>query len=60
MNRRTFLKTSAGAGALWLATPTAPSAEASSVPGDSELLARAKEQIEKHRKGDGAVLVRDA
>jgi GH35 family endo-1,4-beta-xylanase len=60
MNRRTFLRISAGAGGVWLARPASRSAESSSTSDEAGLLARAKEQIEKHRKGDGVVAVRDA
>jgi len=59
MNRRTFLKTS-GAGACWLAAPGLRGAEPNSTADEAELLSRAKEQIEKHRKGDGVIVVRDA
>lgn len=60
MNRRTFLQTTAGAAALlgggfaWTAQPSQTALD------DNELLAQARERIEKHRKADGVVAVRGA
>ena len=59
MNRRTFLKTTAGAAGLlttrpvWCAEATKPKLS------DEEILAQCRTRIEKHRKSDGAIVLRD-
>lgn len=58
MNRRTFLKSTAATTAL-ISTRHVWSAETTSTP-DDDLLALAKERIERHRKGDGVIAVRNA
>jgi endo-1,4-beta-xylanase len=58
MNRRAFLKTGASATALFLTTP-GWSADESGVS-DREILDESKALIETHRKGDGAILIRDS
>jgi GH35 family endo-1,4-beta-xylanase len=56
MNRRTFLRSTAGATPLVLAKPGL--LLAAQEDGDTELLAQAEAGIAKHRQGDGVILVR--
>lgn len=62
MNRRTFLQTTAGAAAL-LARPRVWSQDRSRSNSDlsnDDVLAQAKDRIERYRQGSGAVVVRGA
>jgi endo-1,4-beta-xylanase len=59
VNRREFLRTGAAATALLLTTPSWQARAAERRPADEEVLAQAKERIEKHRKVDGQILVRN-
>lgn len=58
MNRRAFLRTGAATTALLFAAPAWCAEE--SAPPDSEILKGAPASIERHRKGDGTVLVQDS
>lgn len=58
MNRRTFLKTTA-ASALFLSPKAIVAGPAKDTPSDEEILARCRARIEKHRKGRGAIILRD-
>jgi endo-1,4-beta-xylanase len=58
-NRRAFLKTT-GAAALVLTGGALVAASAQDKPGDDEILAQCRERIEKHRKGRGVIVLRDA
>ena len=60
MNRRNFLKTTAATATLLATRRGWSAAQAKSAPGDDEILAQAKERIEKHRQGDGVIVVRGA
>lgn len=60
MNRRTFLKAFAATSAFGLVKPASSAETTRSAFSDAELLACAKDRIEKHRKGDGFVIVRNA
>lgn len=60
VNRRAFLKAGASSSVLLLSHPAWCAQKSSPKPTDGEILARSGERIEKHRKGDGAILVRDA
>lgn len=57
MNRRTFLRCSAAAAGVILAP--AGRAANETPPTDEEILAEGKARIEKHRKGEGVLVVRD-
>lgn len=59
MNRRSFLQ-STGATAAWFALRPAGAAESAATPSDDELLAQARERIQRHRRGPGVVAVFDA
>ncbi len=61
MNRRNFVKAGAASTALLLIQPAwAAEKKAKNEAPDAEILSQTKERIEKHRKGDGTILVRDA
>jgi endo-1,4-beta-xylanase len=60
VNRRTFLKTSAGTTALLLSHPAWCAPKENPNPSDGEILAQSGDRIEQHRKGDGTITVRDA
>ena len=60
VNRRTFLRAGAGSVALLLSHPAWCTAREDAKPTDGEILAQSAERIERHRKGDGTILVRDA
>ena len=60
VNRRTFLKAGASAGALLLSHPAWCADPDKSKPSDEDILAQTKARIERHRQGDGTVIVRDA
>ncbi len=57
-NRRTFLKTTSGAAALFLTPPLWSSEKPAAKLTDQELLSQARERIEKHRQGPGVIVVR--
>jgi len=60
MDRRTFLKTT-GTSATWLMTRPAWAAEGqASALSNDEILARAKERIDQHRKAAGVITLRGA
>lgn len=59
MNRRFFLQTVTSASALCAARPIL-AAESAASPSPDDLLAEARERIQKHRRGPGVVVVRDA
>jgi GH35 family endo-1,4-beta-xylanase len=59
MNRRSFLQTTS-ATAAWFALRPAHAAESAAKPSDDDLLAEARERIQRHRRGPGVVVVRDA
>jgi GH35 family endo-1,4-beta-xylanase len=59
MNRRSFLRTT-GATAAWFTLRPVSAADATATPSDDDLLAEARERIQKHRRGPGAVVVLDA
>ncbi len=56
MNRRAFLQATAASATLLTANPAWSAARP--VPEDGDLLADARERIQKHRQGDGVVCVR--
>jgi GH35 family endo-1,4-beta-xylanase len=59
MNRRTFLKTTAAS--AFLLGPIARGAEPSPAkPTDAEILAQCQARIERHRKSDGVLVLRDS
>jgi endo-1,4-beta-xylanase len=60
MNRRTFLKTSTGAAALFVFRPLSGAATATTASSDDDLLAQAEQRIENHRRADGVIAVRGA
>ena len=60
MNRRAFLKSSGAATALVLASPTWAAPKPQPTRSDEDILASTPELIERHRKGDGSILVHDA
>ena len=60
MNRRTFLKAGAGTTALLLSHPAWCAPKDTSNPTDDEILAQSKARIERHRQGDGIILVQTA
>jgi len=60
MNRRTFLRTGASAGLLLFARPAWARDKPVSSPNDAEILQECGGRIEKNRKGDGLVAVRNA
>jgi GH35 family endo-1,4-beta-xylanase len=60
MNRRTFLKNTAGSAALLLSRPAWSADATPAGPSNEEILAQTKDRIERHRKGDGVVVVRGA
>lgn len=60
MNRREFLKTGGGVGALLLSAPVLCIGAEQASPDTRETLAEAAARIEKHRKGNGMITVRDA
>ncbi|MBI2925706.1 MAG: endo-1,4-beta-xylanase [Verrucomicrobia bacterium] len=59
MNRRNFLRTTAGTAGLLLTAPAWRTEAQPAKPSDDEILAQTKDRIEKHRKGDGVIVVRD-
>ena len=60
MNRRTFLKTTAGTTALLMSRPLRGAGQSPKPLSNEELLAQAKARIEQHRKSNGLVTVRNA
>jgi GH35 family endo-1,4-beta-xylanase len=60
VNRRTFLRAGTATTALLLSHPAWCAQKAQPKPTDDEILAQTKARIERHRKGDGTVTVRDA
>jgi GH35 family endo-1,4-beta-xylanase len=60
VNRRAFLKAGSSAAALLLSHPAWCVAKEGPKPTDGEILVQCGERIERHRKGDGAIIVRDA
>ncbi|MBN2506999.1 MAG: endo-1,4-beta-xylanase [Verrucomicrobia bacterium] len=62
LNRRVFLKTTAAGAVLLGAAPARTADRRPDGPGagDDEILARCKDRIEKHRKGEGVIAVRGA
>ena len=60
MNRRTFLKAGAATTTLLCCRPAWAAPEPAQQPSDEEVLASTKDLIEKHRKADGAILLRDS
>jgi endo-1,4-beta-xylanase len=60
MNRRAFLKTSAGAVLLCSVPSWSATTAEGAAPSDDDILAEAKERIEKHRRADGILLARGA
>jgi endo-1,4-beta-xylanase len=60
VNRRTFLKAGAGSAAWLLSQPAWCAQREKPQPSDSDILARTGKRIERHRKGDGVIVVRDA
>ncbi len=60
MNRRDFLKTGGGSAALLLSASTWCAAAEKAAADDNDILAEARSLIEKHRKGNGIISVRDA
>ena len=59
MNRRSFLRTTAGTTGFLLAAPAWGAEPQPAKPSDDEILAQTKDRIEKNRKGDGVIVVRD-
>jgi len=60
MNRRAFLKSTAGLTALLTVRPVWSADKPKPKPTDDEILAQCKARIEEHRKGDGLIVLRDA
>ena len=60
MNRRTFLQSGAMTAALFCLRPVWAASADKKLFTDAEILARTDERIEKHRMGDGSVVVRDS
>jgi GH35 family endo-1,4-beta-xylanase len=60
MNRRAFLKASTGAAVGLLSTSALCAGKKHGETSDEDILAQASERIEKHRKGQGNIAVRDA
>ena len=60
MNRRTFLRDGAGSAALLLSLPAWCAPKQKPKLADSDILGQCGERIERHRKGDGTIVVRDA
>ena len=60
MNRRTFLRTGASAGLLICCGRAWATDKDHGSPSDSEILGQCPQRIEKNRKGEGMVAVRDA
>jgi endo-1,4-beta-xylanase len=60
MNRRAFLKSSASAAAVLSARPIWGAPADGSAPGNDDILAQTDERIEKHRRGNGVIVVRGA
>ena len=58
MNRRTFLKTAA-ASTLFFTHGGLGAEQTKSELSDNEILAHSRRRIEKHRQGDGAIVLRD-
>jgi GH35 family endo-1,4-beta-xylanase len=59
MNRRTFLKSTVAASGCLLSAHARSAETQPAKLSDDDLLALAKERIDKHRKGDGLIVVRD-
>jgi endo-1,4-beta-xylanase len=59
VNRRTFLRAGASAGALLLSHPAWCAPRKKAKPTDADILAQSRERIEQHRMGDGTITVRD-
>lgn len=59
MNRRDFLKATA-ASTLFLASKAWSAEAAKNKPSDDEILSQCQARIEKHRKSDGMIVLRDA
>jgi endo-1,4-beta-xylanase len=60
VNRRSFLKAGSATTALLLAQAAWCAPRDKGKPGDEEILSEAKTRIERHRKGDGVIAVRDS
>ena len=60
MNRRIFLKTTAGTAALLMSRAPWISGQEKAGLTNEEILAQTKQRIEQHRKGDGVIVLRDA
>ena len=58
-NRRIFLRAGAGSAALLLSQPAWCAQREKPKPSDGDILARTGARIERHRKGDGVIVVRD-
>jgi endo-1,4-beta-xylanase len=60
MNRRDFLKSTLSSATLLLAQPAGSAENERPAQTDDEILAQTRARIEKHRMGDGVIILRDS